>query len=264
MARSILTGWVALWAASLCWAQGDGPLLLRTPTVSRTQIAFSYAEDLWIVGRDGGEARRLTSAVGAETGPVFSPDGALIAFTGEYDGNTDVYVVAAAGGEPRRLTYHPGPDVALGFTRDGKQILFHSPRASHSYFHRLFTIPPRGRVAEQSAAASGRRSVVFTRWIAPRLRPRRAVAAGLEALPGRAGQAHLDRQPPGLERREAAARGLQSPTTSRASKSARRSRITASTSSPRPPAPTPSSTNSSAPCTCSTSRSAGSTRSTCG
>ena len=144
MARSILTGWVALWAASLCWAQGDGPLLLRTPTVSRTQIAFSYAEDLWIVGRDGGEARRLTSAVGAETGPVFSPDGAWIAFTGEYDGNTDVYVVAAAGGVPRRLTYHPGPDVALGFTRDGKQILFHSPRASHSYFHRLFTIPLEG------------------------------------------------------------------------------------------------------------------------
>ena len=88
-------------------AAGDdakAPLLLQQPTVSRTQVVFAFAGDLWIVGREGGEARRLTSGVGRETDPFFSPDGTLIAFTGEYDGNVDVYVVPAAGGVPRRLT----------------------------------------------------------------------------------------------------------------------------------------------------------------
>src|SRR5882762_6188894 len=81
-------------------AQGDPPLLLRFPTVSRTQLVFNYAGDLWIVPRDGGDARRLTSDTGVETFPSFSPDGSLVAFTGEYDGNRDVYVVPASGGVP--------------------------------------------------------------------------------------------------------------------------------------------------------------------
>src|SRR2546421_3515512 len=107
-------------------AQSDPPLLLRFPTVSKTQIVFNYGGDLWSVSREGGEARQLTSGVGAETDPYFSPDGAMIAFTGEYDGNLDVYVVPAAGGVPRRLTYHPGDDFVLGWTPDGKKILFSS------------------------------------------------------------------------------------------------------------------------------------------
>src|SRR6266404_1571153 len=104
---------VVLWPAL---APGDGqkPLLLQKPTVSQTQVAFMYAGDLWIVARQGGEARRLTTGVGLETDQCFSPDGTQIAFTGEYDGNLDVYVVPAAGGEPRRLTYHPGADTAVG------------------------------------------------------------------------------------------------------------------------------------------------------
>jgi len=74
--------------------------LLRKPTVSKTQIAFSYGGDLWVVDRSGGEARRLTSDIGIEIDPVFSPDGTMIAFTGEYDGNEDVYVIPTAGGIP--------------------------------------------------------------------------------------------------------------------------------------------------------------------
>ena len=75
----------------------DAPLLLRYPTLSQTQIVFNYAGDLWIVSREGGEARQLTSGVGTETSPQFSPDGASIAFTGEYDGNRDVYVIPSSG-----------------------------------------------------------------------------------------------------------------------------------------------------------------------
>ena len=76
-------------------AQSDPPLLLRFPTVSKTQIVFNYAGDLWAVGRDGGDAHRLTSDVGEEINPNFSPDGSMITFTGEYDGNRDVFVVPA-------------------------------------------------------------------------------------------------------------------------------------------------------------------------
>ena len=64
--------------------------LLRKPTISKNQIAFSYGGDLWVVDRNGGDARRLTSDIGIEIDPIFSPDGSMIAFTGEYDGNEDV------------------------------------------------------------------------------------------------------------------------------------------------------------------------------
>ena len=83
------------------FADSNPPLLLRFPTVSKTQIVFNYAGDLWIVSRDGGEARRLTSGVGVEALPCFSPDGSMIAFTGEYDGNRDVFVIPATGGVPQ-------------------------------------------------------------------------------------------------------------------------------------------------------------------
>src|SRR5207245_3405866 len=96
-------------------ADADKPLLLQKPALSKTHIAFGFAGDLWTVGRDGGEARRLTSGAGLEFQPLFSPEGSRIAFTGEYDGNLDVYVMPSAGGEPRRLTYHPGVDVAVGW-----------------------------------------------------------------------------------------------------------------------------------------------------
>jgi len=109
----------------------QGTRLLREPTVSQNHIVFVYANDLWITDRNGGEARRLTSGEGGETNPHFSPDGSKIAFTAQYDGNTDVYVVSAAGGEPQRLTWHPGDDDVTGWTPDGQQVLFVSGRKGH-------------------------------------------------------------------------------------------------------------------------------------
>src|SRR5437763_15660469 len=107
---SFLIALLSLWSATTEKPSSDKPLLLRKPALSRTQVAFSFAGDLWIASREGGEAKRLTAGPGVEIDPVFSPDGSQIAFTGEYDGNVDVYVVPAAGGTPRRLTYHPGED----------------------------------------------------------------------------------------------------------------------------------------------------------
>ncbi|HEY6938297.1 MAG TPA: hypothetical protein VI424_14155, partial [Terriglobales bacterium] len=96
--KKLAFGVVCLLVSTLYAAAADVPLLLRKPALSRSQIAFTYGGDLWVVNREGGEARRLTTGVGVETDPMFSPDGALIAFTGEYDGNRDIYVVAADGG----------------------------------------------------------------------------------------------------------------------------------------------------------------------
>src|SRR5207248_2986614 len=101
---------LALAPASAAFARPEKPYLLQAPSLSARQIVFAFAGDLWIVGRDGGDATRLTAGAGVETDPHFSPDGTQVAFTGQYDGNTDVYVVPAAGGVPKRLTYHPGAD----------------------------------------------------------------------------------------------------------------------------------------------------------
>ena len=121
--------------------------LLRKPAVSQTQIAFSYGGDLWIVERGGGDAKRLTSDAGIEIDPVFSPDGSMIAFTGEYDGNEDVYVIPSSGGIPKRLTTIPG-DQVVGWTRDGKRVLFRSSRQSYFRFSQLFTVSAEGGLPE--------------------------------------------------------------------------------------------------------------------
>jgi tricorn protease len=116
----------------------ETPLLAQQPALSATQIVFVVAGDLWSVPRQGGDADRLTTGAGVEANPSFSPDGNWIAFTGQYDGNTDVFVVAAEGGVPKRLTWHPAADVALGWSRDGKKVLFSSSRESYSRFNELF------------------------------------------------------------------------------------------------------------------------------
>jgi tricorn protease len=135
--------------ASVGNAQSSPGLFLQRPTLSRTQIVFSYAGDLWSVPREGGDAKRLTIGAGIETNPAFSPDGSMIAFSGEYDGNVDVFVMPAAGGVPKRLTWHPAPDAVLGWTPDGKRVLFASSRTSYSFFAQLFTVDLEGHFPEK-------------------------------------------------------------------------------------------------------------------
>ncbi|MGZ5432503.1 MAG: S41 family peptidase, partial [Thermoanaerobaculia bacterium] len=119
--------------------------LLTQPAVSAERIAFAYANDLWVANPDGSAVRRLTSHPGVEGNPRFSPDGKWIAFSGEYDGNTDVYIVASEGGVPQRLTWHPGEDLPQGFTPDGAAVVFTSPREVYTMRYRqLFTVPVGG------------------------------------------------------------------------------------------------------------------------
>ncbi|MBV9986922.1 MAG: PD40 domain-containing protein, partial [Chitinophagaceae bacterium] len=128
-------------ALSLSAQNTSDTRLLWQPAISKDRIAFIYAEDLWVANRDGSYPMRITVSEGAESNPVFSPDGSMIAFTGQYDGNTDVFVVPSGGGVPKRLTWHPGADLVRDFSPDGKKILFASQRNSFTnrYFQ-LFTV----------------------------------------------------------------------------------------------------------------------------
>ncbi len=122
-----ITFFITLFISLVSFSQGTR--LLRQPTISKTAIVFVYANDLWKAPINGGNAIRLTSDDGYESNPHFSNDGKMIAFTAQYDGNTDVYVIPSEGGEPKRLTYHPGDDFVQGWTKDN-MVLFRSERES--------------------------------------------------------------------------------------------------------------------------------------
>jgi tricorn protease len=126
----------------------DKPHIFQHPALSKDLIAFGYAGDLWTVPRAGGVAHRLTTGVGIESDPVFSPDGNTIAFTGDYDGNTDVFTIPAAGGVPFRVTYHPAADFAVAWTPSGKDIVFRSTRISQSRYTQLYEVPAKGGIAK--------------------------------------------------------------------------------------------------------------------
>ena len=124
--------------------------MLAQPAISRDHIAFIYAEDLWIVRTDGSQPMRLTVDEGIESDPCFSPDGKLIAFSAQYDGNTDVYIIPVEGGIPKRLTWHPGTDLVRGFTPDGNKVLFATQRTVFTgRYNELYTVSISGGYPEK-------------------------------------------------------------------------------------------------------------------
>lgn len=142
--------------------------LLRFPDIKGDKIVFAYAGDLYITSSNGGVARRLTSSIGYEMFPKFSPDGTMIAFTGQYDGNTEVYVIPAEGGEPRRVTYtatlerddigdRMGPNnIVMGWTPDGKKILYRTRAYTFNQFTgQLMTVPFEGGLSESIPLKNG-------------------------------------------------------------------------------------------------------------
>ena len=126
MKNLALTFVASLFLFTSLFAQGT--MLLRNPAVSDAHIVFNHADDLWVVDRSGGEARRLTTAMGSELNPRISPDGQWVAFTGQYDGNRDVFIIPIEGGEPVRLTWHPGVDMVQDWLPDGSGVIFMSAR----------------------------------------------------------------------------------------------------------------------------------------
>jgi tricorn protease len=135
--------------------------LLRFPSIFRDQIVFTYAGDLYSTSNKGGVARKLTSHNGYEMFAKFSPDGKTIAFTGQYDGNTEVFTIPATGGIPKRITYtatlsrddvgdRMGPNnIVTGWTPDGNYIIYRSRSLSFNDFKgQLFKVPANGGLSE--------------------------------------------------------------------------------------------------------------------
>jgi tricorn protease len=124
--------------------------LFRFPDVSKTQIVFTYGNDIWIMPKEGGTAEKLSSPTGVESFPKFSPDGKSIAFSGNYDGNSDAYTIPVKGGVPLRLTSHGFPDRVVDWTADGKRVLFASGRESgRNRFNQFYTVAATGGPSEK-------------------------------------------------------------------------------------------------------------------
>ena len=123
MLRSASTAFLlALWSTAALAVDPSDTLLLEQPDISERHITFVYDGDVWVANRDGSGAYRLTTAEGQESLPHFSPDGASIAFSGNYDGNIDVYIVPVAGGSPKRLTWHSADYLSDGCDNQGRVI----------------------------------------------------------------------------------------------------------------------------------------------
>jgi tricorn protease len=124
--------------------------MLRQPSVSATQIAFVYAGDIWLADKAGGVAVRISSPKGEESFPRFSPDGSLLAFSADYDGNEDIYVMPVTGGLPTRVTHHGAPDRMLGWYPDGKTILYATSMTSpKNRFNQLYRVSAQGGLPEK-------------------------------------------------------------------------------------------------------------------
>jgi tricorn protease len=159
LTKILIVAWLVLLPALL---SANEARLMRFPAVSQNQIVFTYAGDLYTVPVNGGMARKITSHKGMEIFPRFSPDGAQIAFTGQYDGNTEVYVIPSEGGTPKRLTYtatlgrddladRMGPNnIVMTWTPDGQNIVFRSRNTSFNSFKgQLLKVPVDGGIPEQ-------------------------------------------------------------------------------------------------------------------
>ncbi|NGM65561.1 S41 family peptidase [Sphingobacterium sp. SGR-19] len=122
-------------------------LLLRSPDVSDKYITFVYAGDVWIADKNGQNPRRLTVNPGVEQNPMFSPDGQRIAFTGNYDGNTDIYVMSIHGGTPKRVTFHPTADVLRGWLNNDEVYFTSTREFNYSLGSRLYKTSLDGELA---------------------------------------------------------------------------------------------------------------------
>ncbi|MBK7214615.1 MAG: PD40 domain-containing protein [Bacteroidales bacterium] len=153
---------------SLAASSQNETRLLRFPAVFGNTLVFSYAGDLYQVASSGGTARKITSDPGYEMFPKFSPDGSQIAFTGQYDGNTEIYAIPANGGIPKRLTItatlgrddvsdRMGPNnIVMAWTPDGKQIIYRSRKQTFNDFvGQLFSVSNEGGMSKELPLPAG-------------------------------------------------------------------------------------------------------------
>ncbi|MBP1643709.1 MAG: hypothetical protein H6Q03_2378 [Acidobacteria bacterium] len=142
--------------------------MMRWPDISATQIVFAYADDLWLVPREGGVATPLASPPGGEVRPRFSPDGQTLAFVGNYDGNNDLYTVPVAGGVPLRVTYHPTTENLTEWTPDGRLLFFAGGMGAYPRTVELWTVGAGGGLPAKVPVPYGANGAVSAdgKWLA--------------------------------------------------------------------------------------------------
>ncbi|MCC6358514.1 MAG: PD40 domain-containing protein [Phycisphaerales bacterium] len=142
--------------------------MMRYPDISETSIVFSYANDLWIAPRAGGQATPLASPPGEETFSRFSPDGKSVAFVGNYDGNRDLYTIPVAGGVPFRVTHHPAGEWLQEWTGDGKLLFATNGYAGLGRQQQLFTVPVAGGLPQALPVPYGATAAISPdgQWLA--------------------------------------------------------------------------------------------------
>ncbi|NUM79411.1 PD40 domain-containing protein, partial [bacterium] len=158
---------VCVWTA-FAQTTGQEARLMRFPATNGNQIVFTYAGDLYTVSVAGGVARKLTNHEGYEMFPRFSPDGKSLAFTGQYDGNTEVYLMPAEGGVPKRLTFtatlgrddvsdRMGPNnIVMTWKNTTQEIIFRSRMISFNDFvGQLFSVSTDGQMPSQLPVPRG-------------------------------------------------------------------------------------------------------------
>jgi len=160
MKKAILFVLSVIFLHQISFAQDSEARLMRFPATHGDQIVFSYAGDIYTISKGETFARKLTGYQGYEMFPRFSPDGKSIAFTGQYDGNTEVYVIPSQGGVPRRLTYTAtlqrddvsdrlGPNNLVMTWKDNDHIVFRSRMETYDSFKgKLYTVSVAGGPSE--------------------------------------------------------------------------------------------------------------------
>jgi hypothetical protein len=117
----------------------NGPLLLRGSSDDLDDPAWAPSPFNLIAVTDGKQIATMTdggslltpvthTATGSNSLPVFSHNGARIAFVSTRDGNPEIYVMDSNGSHQRRLTNAPGVDSTPTWSEDGSEIAFVSDR----------------------------------------------------------------------------------------------------------------------------------------
>jgi serine/threonine-protein kinase len=127
---------------TLVWVDRKGqedpiPVPPRAYTYARlspdgTRVALDARDeqnDIWIWDLARQTLQRLTIDPGLNRGPVWTPDGARVAFSAQRDGVENIFWQKADGSNvPERLSVGStiqGPD---SFSPDGKRLVFHTPQ----------------------------------------------------------------------------------------------------------------------------------------
>ena len=97
-----------------------------------TRIAASgqdQEQDLWLWDLARNTLTRLTFEPGADSTPLWTPDGRQLLFSSDRGGAQNVYVQAADGtGSATRLTVSPNQQIPTGTAADGTRVVFHESR----------------------------------------------------------------------------------------------------------------------------------------